>query len=118
SRMRLVRARLDVERSMPAYKKKANLLPTALAGGAAASSVAQAFRGGAVAAFGSRSGLVVGGLVAFALLVAVSWIVLHGAAIARRRIRLSLDRPLGALWETVGWSGRPPKDNARTFAAV
>ena len=43
---------------------------------------------------------------------------MHGAAIARRRIRLSLDRPLGALWETVGWCGNPPKDNARTFAAV
>jgi hypothetical protein len=117
-RMVVIRARMDVERAAPSYKKRTSVLPTALAGGAAASSVAQIFRGGASAAFGSRGGLVVGGLVAFVLLVAVSWVVLHGAAIARRRIRLSLDRPLGALWETVGWCGRPPKDNARMFAAV
>lgn len=118
SRMRLIRARIDVERATPAYKKKASVLPTALAGGAAASSLAQVFRGGAAAALGSRAGLIVGGLVAFVLLVAVSWVALHGAAIARRRIRLCLDQPLGALWETVGWCGRPPRDNARTFAAV
>lgn len=117
-RMSVVRARMDVERATPSYKKKANVLPTALAGGAVASSLAQVFRGAGSAAFGSRGGLIVGGLVAFLLLVAVSWLVLHGAAIARRRIRLSLDRPLGALWETVGWCGKPPKDNARTFAAV
>ena len=116
--MAVVRARMDVERATPSYKKNASVLPTALAGGAAASSLAQAFRGAGSAAFGSRGGLIVGGLVAFVLLVAVSWLVLHGAAIARRRIRLSLDRPLGALWETVGWCGKPPKDNARTFAAV
>jgi hypothetical protein len=117
-RWQVIRARMDVERVTPSYKKKTSVLPTALAGGAAASSLAQVFRGGAAAAFGSRGGLVVGGLVAFVLLVAVSWVVLHGAAIARRRIRLSLDRPLAGLWETVGWCGRPPKDNARTFAAV
>lgn len=117
-RMRVIRARIDVDRATPSYKKKASVLPTALAGGAAASSLAQVFRGGASAALGSRAGLLVGGLVAFILLVAVSWLVLHGAAIARRRIRLSLDKPLGALWETVGWCGKPPKDNARTFAAV
>jgi hypothetical protein len=117
-RMSMIRARMDVERATPSYKKKASVLPTALAGGAVASSVAQVFRGAGSAAFGSRGGLIVGGLVAFALLVAVSWVALHGAAIARRRIRLSMDRPLGALWETVGWCGHPPKDNARMFAAV
>ena len=108
SRMPLIRARLDVERATPAYKKKANVLPTALVGGAAASSVTQVFRGVTSAALGSRAGLIVAGVVAFLLLAAVSWLVLHGAAIARRRIRLSLDQPLGALWETVGWCGRPP----------
>ena len=54
----------------------------------------------------------------FLLLAAASWVILRGAAIARRRIRLTLDRPLGALWETVGWCGHPPKDTARTFAIV
>ena len=44
-RMAVVRARMDVERATPSYKKKVSVLPTALAGGAAASSLAQAFRG-------------------------------------------------------------------------
>ena len=47
-RMVVVRARMDVERATPSYKKKVSVLPTALAGGAAASSLAQAFRGAGV----------------------------------------------------------------------
>jgi len=118
SRITMVRARLDVERSTPAYKKKAGSFPTFLAGGAAVSSLTTVFRGAAGNVFGSRGAFIVAGAVTFLLLAAVSWVVLHGAAIARRRIRLSLDRPLAALWETVGWCGRPPRDNARAFGAI
>ena len=42
--------------------------------------------------------------------------ILQGAAVARRRIRLTIDRPLNALWETVGSCGHPPEDTASTFA--
>lgn len=118
SRMTLVRARLDIERAMPAYKKKAGGLPAFVVGGAAVSSLTQGARGVAGAAGGSRVGIIVAAAVAFVLLAAVSWVVLRGAAIARRRIRLTMDRPLAALWQTVGWCGRPPRDPARAFAAV
>ncbi len=118
SRMSMVRARLDVERATPAYKKKASSIPTFLAGGAAVSSVSTLFRGAAGNAFGSRGALIVAGVVTFLLLAALSWVVLHGAAIASRRIRLTMDRPLAGLWETVGWCGRPPRDNSRAFAAI
>jgi hypothetical protein len=118
SRMAMVRARLDVERAMPAYKKKASSVPTFLAGGAAVSSLTTVFRGAAGNVVGSRAAFVVAGVVTFLLLAASSWVVLHGAAIARRRIRLSMDQPLAALWQTVGWCGRPPRDNARAFAAI
>jgi hypothetical protein len=40
----------------------------------------------------------------------------RGAAVARRRIRLTVERPLAALYETIGRCGRPPRDNARTVA--
>ncbi len=117
-RVALVRARLDVERSTPSYRKNPGGIPTFLVGGAAVSSLAQAARGAVTAAAGSRAGVVVAAAATFVLLAAASWVILQGAAVARRRIRLTMDRPLGALWETVGWCGRPPRDGAKTFAVV
>ncbi len=49
---------------------------------------------------------------------AISWIVLRGAALASRRIRLSAGEPLGELWITIGSCGQPPKDQSRRFTAV
>lgn len=118
ARVLLIRARLDAQRTSGSLKKSGSSLPTFLVGGAALSSLLQLARGGATAAAGSRPGWIVGVLVTFLLFAAVSWIVLHAAAIARRRIRLTMDRPLGALWETVGSCGHPPKDSARNFAIV
>ena len=37
---------------------------------------------------------------------------------ARHRIRLTLDNPLKALWETVGAAGTPPKDSSASFALI
>ena len=118
SRLTLVRARLDLERASPAYKKSGSVVPTFLVGGAAASTLAQVARGAASATAGSRVGLAVAGVVMFLVLLGASWAILRGAAIARRRIQLTLHRPLAALWETLGWAGHPPRDNARMFALV
>ena len=117
-RSMLLRARLDVERATPAYEKNAIGIPAFLIGGAAVSSVSQGVRRSVHAAAGSQVGVAVAVLVTFLLLAAASWLVLQGAAVARRRIKLSLDQPLGALWETIGWCGSPPKDNSRRLAAV
>ena len=118
SRMVLIRARLDVERSMPAFKKNAGGVPAFLVGGAAVSSLTQVFRGIADAAGGSRVGIVVAVIASSLLLGFASWTILHGAAIARRRIRLAMDKPLLALWETVGWCGKPPRDSSKPFAII
>jgi hypothetical protein len=48
----------------------------------------------------------------------ISWFVLRGAALASRRIRLSVAQPLAELWQTVGHCGSPPKDQSRRFAVV
>ncbi len=48
----------------------------------------------------------------------ISWFVLRGAALAGRRIRLSLSQPLAELWRTVGSCGEPPRDQSRRFAVV
>jgi hypothetical protein len=117
-RISLQRARLDVERSTLSYKKNPGGIPTFLVGGAAVSSLAQGSRGVVSAAAGSRAGVIVAVAATFVLLAAVSWVILQGAAVARPRIRLTMDRPLDALWQTVGWAGRPPRDNAKAFAVV
>ena len=56
------------------------------------------------------SGIVVG--------LAISWIVLRGAALASRRIRLSVAEPLQRLWRAIGSCGKPPRDHSRRFTVV
>jgi hypothetical protein len=58
------------------------------------------------------------GAIAAAVGLAISWFVLRGAALASRRIRLSLTQPLAELWRTVGHCGSPPRDHSRRFAIV
>jgi hypothetical protein len=116
SRSSLLRARRDSDRATTAYKHKANGLPTFLVGGVAASGIGSGLRGAVSAAGGSAVAAVVATAAIFALLAAASWAILRGAAVARRRIRLTIERPLAALYETIGWCGRPPRDNARTVA--
>jgi hypothetical protein len=58
------------------------------------------------------------GVVGIAIGLVISWVVLRGAALARRRIRLSVEEPLRELWTTIGWCGSPPKDHSKRFATV
>jgi hypothetical protein len=48
----------------------------------------------------------------------ISWILLRGAALAGRRIRLSVSDPLHELWLTIGWCGAPPRDQSRRFTVL
>ena len=50
------------------------------------------------------------------ILTCLSWVAIFSAAVARRRIGLSLDQPLAALWETIGGAGKPPQDQSFNFA--
>jgi hypothetical protein len=58
------------------------------------------------------------GAVGVAIGLAISWFVLRGAALASRRIRLSVTYPLAELWRTIGSCGTPPRDQSRSFAVV
>jgi hypothetical protein len=58
------------------------------------------------------------GAIGVAIGLLISWIVLRGAALASRRIRLSLSQPLAELWRSVGYCGTPPKDQSRRFVIV
>jgi hypothetical protein len=57
---------------------------------------------------------VVGALV----VLVISAVILRGAAMASRRIRLATRAPLETLYETIGSCGRPPHDQSRKFAVV
>jgi hypothetical protein len=58
------------------------------------------------------------GAIGVAIGLLISWIVLRGAALASRRIRLSLSQPLAELWRSIGYCGTPPKDQSRRFVVV
>jgi hypothetical protein len=116
-RFMLRRARIDSERMLPTLKKNPLGVPTFLLGGAVLSSVTSAL-GNAIKSAQTKIGLIIASVVLFALLALITWAVLRGAAVARQRIKLSLDRPLNALWETIGACGKPPKDSAKAFALI
>ena len=109
-------ARLEMERLAPDYQRKSVGLPTFLLGGAALSGVASVFQQVFVAAAHNRVLLLVVAGVFVALAFGGFWCILRAAAIARRRVRIALDQPLRALWETIGAAGHPPRDQSRQFA--
>jgi hypothetical protein len=58
------------------------------------------------------------GVIGIAVGLVISWFVLRGAALASRRIRLSVTQPLAEVWRSVGHCGSPPRDQSRRFAIV
>ena len=113
----LRRARLDARRVHAGMNGKALGLPTFLLGGAFLGSIASALQSVARAALDSRAGVIILSVVVMGVLAALSWVALYSAGVARRRIRLSTDQPVKALWETIGVAGKPPRDESFNFAA-
>ena len=111
-------ARVEAERLAPGFKGNPIGVPTVLLGGAVVPIVASLVRLAGGISPTDRTVLVVGGAIAFLVTGLASWVVLRGAAMAHRRIQLATREAVGALWETVGACGRPPRDDAQTFAYV
>jgi hypothetical protein len=112
------RARIDAERVQPTLKSNPIGVPAFLLGGAFISSILSNIGRALSTATGDKRGLIIAACVMSVLIGAASWIIIRGAAVARHRIRLTLDQPLNALWETIGAAGKPPKDQARIFALI
>jgi hypothetical protein len=112
----LRRARLDARRVQANSSGNALGLPTFLLGGAALTSIASGLQSLARSAMDSTLGISVLGFIAVFVLGALSWVALYSAGVARRRIRLSTDQPMKALWETIGAAGNPPRDESYNFA--
>jgi hypothetical protein len=116
SRMPMIRARLDAERVATTYKGNPIGVPTFLLGGAVISGAASGFRVLSEAVVGSRLAATIAIAAAFIVLGGLSWMILRGAAVAHHRIRITVQEPLKALWETIGRCGKPPEDDAQQFA--
>lgn len=115
-RMLLRRARMDATRVEPGFKGKAIGIPAFLLGGAAISSLFSAVSDALRNALESKILSVLFGLIVVMIFVGAAWSAIYGAAVARRRIRLALDAPIRALYETIGACGDPPKDQSTNFA--
>lgn len=110
-------ARMQMDRLEPGFKKQNKLgIPTFLFGGVFLSSIGGALQGVVQSAGENRLVLIVALAVMAVLALASFWVVLTAAGVSRKRTRICLDRPLKALWETVGAAGDPPKDQSRQFA--
>ena len=112
----LRRGRIDAARVEPGYKGNPLGLPTFLLGGAVFSTLASGISRFFGWAFEKRAGAIVFAAVFVLLFAGLAWAALYSAGVARRRIRLSTDQPMNALWETIGASGNPPKDGSINFA--
>jgi hypothetical protein len=113
----LRRARLDAEGLVAIYQRGGLGLPTFAVGGVlvpVALSVGRLTTG----ALESPVQAAVIGIVGALIVVAAAHLILSGAAMASRRIRLATAGPLGELWNAIGWCRRPPRDDSRTFATV
>ncbi|MBM3800131.1 MAG: hypothetical protein FJW18_08670 [Actinobacteria bacterium] len=113
----LRRSRLDMRRVQAGMNAKALGLPTFLLGGAVLTSAVSGLQSAARAALDTSAGVIVLGVVLFVVLASLSWVALYSASVARRRIKLSTDQPMRALWETIGAAGKPPRDESYNFAA-
>jgi hypothetical protein len=112
----LEQARIEAERVAAGYRGAA--FPAVVSGIAAVPVLAGLARGLGGLNWLDGTVQVILGIVLFAVFGVVSYVLLQGAATARRRARLLMDGPLHALWQTLGRAGRPPEDDATTFAAI
>ncbi len=114
----LARARIHAERLAPGFRRNPLGVPTFLLGGAIVSSALSALQQFLVSSLESAILRIVVTVVLYGLILSVGWAVLLGSAASRRRIGLTLDGPLQALYQVIGRCGKPPKDQSRVFALI
>jgi hypothetical protein len=113
----LRRARIDAEGLVVVSSRREIGLPSFVIGGLLVPVVISAGRlaGGALR---SPVQATLVGLAGTLVVVLAAWVILRGAAMASRRTRLATTEPLAGLWKTIGWCGRPTRDQSRKLATV
>jgi len=110
------RCRRDVDQIHDAVAGRSLGLPTFLLGGALVTSLGGVLQDAKHLVKSSAVSLSVAIPVLILVLLALSWLALSSAAVARRRIDIALGKPLEELWEAIGSAGRPPQDQCYDFA--
>ncbi len=118
ARPMLTRARIHMTRLAPGFKRSPLGIPTFLLGGAVISTLLQVVLRLVNSALGSWWSRAAATIILGLIIAGAAWTILRGAAVARRRIRLTTDPPLQALWETIGRCGHPPRDQSKTIALI
>lgn len=118
SRRMLMRARMEMDRLTPGFRRSALGVPAFLLGGAVFSTLMSLLQQAITSALSSAISRTIATIVIGLVMVGVAWVVLRGAAVARRRIQLTLDGPISALWQTIGRCGDPPQDPSRAVALI
>jgi len=118
ARHQLRRARIHADLVGEGFKKNPLGVPSFLLGGALISSLISGVVNGASSATGNKLGWFIIGGVLLVLSTVASWVIIRGAAVARRRIVLTTEKPFKALYETIGRCGNPPGDAAKQFALI
>lgn len=113
----LQRARVDMDRLTPGFTGGGRSGLLLLLGGVSVPALLSSLRFVGVIAE-SEAALVSFMIAALPIVAAISWVLLRGAAVARRRSQLIMGRPLAALWETIGNCGKPPEDNSTQIASI
>ncbi len=114
----LRRGRQDIAKIAPGFKRNPLGLPTFLLTGAVLSTVLSWAQNAFDVFGGSSTAKIVATALLFLVAFTASWVILRGAAVARRRIGLTVKGPLGALYETIGRAGDPPTDQSGAFAVI
>ena len=114
----LRRARINAVQVEQGLKSNPVGVPGFLLGGAVLSGLISAIADALSSAITSSTGRVVFGVIIGAVMLSLSWVMIYAASIARRRIRLTTEQPIDALWDTIGAAGDPPRDHSYLFASI
>jgi hypothetical protein len=117
-RLTLRRARVEAEGLIVVFSRRELGLPSFVVGGVLVPLVLTLVRliqGLSLDTWWASTIVAVAGALIVLLIAAI---VLRGAAVASRRIRLATRAPLETLWDVIGSAGPPPRDQSRKFAVV
>jgi hypothetical protein len=114
----LRRARRDAQGLDLVFTRRSIGLPTFVIGGVLVPIGLSVLNLSSRIAVRSWPAAVVAGVISALIVVGISWVLLRGAAMASRRIRLAAERPMEAVWRAVGNCGKPPEDQSRKLATV
>lgn len=114
----LRRARINAVQVEHGLKSNPVGVPGFLLGGAALSGLFSLIGRAVGSLIESATGRIVFFVIVGLVLLGLSWVAIYAASIARRRIRLTTQQPVQALWDTIGAAGAPPRDHSYHFALV